>query len=69
MAKLGLEENENEENEEVEDNLEKKESIIQVKIYESINGGHILKFSKKSGEIEDYYKNLEKITKLIEKQA
>ena len=69
LAKLGLGENENEENEEVEDNLEKKESIIQVKIYESINGGHILKFSKKSGEIEDYYKNLEKITKLIEKQA
>ena len=69
LAKLGLEENENEENDEVEDNLEKKESIIQVKIYESINGGHILKFSKKSGEIEDYYKNLEKITKLIEKQA
>ena len=52
---------------EVEDNdiLRKKDCILQVKIYESVNGGHLLRFVKKSGELEDYYNNLKTITNLV----
>jgi len=57
LAKLGLED--------VEENDDlKKDSIIQVKLFESINGGHLLRFVKKSGELEDYYKNLKKVMSL-----
>ena len=60
LAQLGLEENdENEENEEKD--LKRKECILQVKIYESVNGGHLLRFVKKSGELDVYYKNLDNI--------
>ena len=65
LAKLGLDDKENEENEE-DDNLTKKESVLQIKMFESINGGYLLRFKKKSGELEDYYKNLEKITALAQ---
>ena len=60
LAQLGLEEND--ENEEVD--LKKKDCVIQVKMYESINGGYLLRFVKKSGELEDYYKHLESIISL-----
>ena len=59
LAKLGLEDVE-----ENDDDLLKKDCIIQVKLFESINGGHLLRFVKKSGELEDYYKNLKKIMSL-----
>jgi len=61
LAKLGLEDGE--ENDNV---LEKKDCIIQVKLFESINGGYLLRFMKKSGELEDYYKNLKKVMSLIQ---
>ena len=61
LAKLGLEDVE-----ENDDDLLKKDCIIQVKLFESINGGHLLRFVKKSGELEDYYKNLKKIMSLTE---
>ena len=54
-----------EENEEINENLLKKECIIKCKLYQSLNGGHILKFSKKSGYLEDYYNNLEIIISLV----
>jgi len=64
LAQLGLEENdENEENEEKD--LKRKECILQVKIYESVNGGHLLRFVKKSGELDVYYKNLDNIISLV----
>jgi hypothetical protein len=53
-----------EENEDIV-NLLKKDCIMQCKLYQSLNGGHILKFSKKSGDLEDYYNNLEKIISLV----
>ncbi len=59
LAKLGLEDVE-----ENDDDLQKKDCIIQVKLFESINGGHLLRFVKKSGELEDYYKNLKKVMSL-----
>ena len=54
-----------EENEEINENLLKKECIIKCKLYQSLNGGHILKFSKKNGYLEDYYNNLEIIISLV----
>ena len=65
LAKLGLDDKENEENEE-DDNLTKKESVLQIKMFESVNGGYLLRFKKKGGELEDYYKNLEKLTALAQ---
>ena len=61
LAKLDIEDkNENE-----EDDLKKKDCVIQIKMYESVNGGHLLRFMKKEGELEDYYKNLEKLNTLV----
>ena len=60
LSKLGIEDNEDE-----EDSLRKKDCIIQVKMYESMNGGHLLRFMKKEGELEDYYKYLEKLNSLV----
>ena len=54
-----------EENEEININLLKKDCIIQCKLYQSLNGGHFLKFSKKSGDLEDYYNKLEIIISLV----
>ena len=55
-----------EENEDIV-NLLKKDCIIQCKLYQSLNGGHILKFSKKCGNLEDYYNKLKKIISLVKK--
>ena len=54
-----------EENEEINENLLKKECVMKCKLYESLNRGHFLKFSKKSGYLEDYYNNLEVIISLV----
>ena len=78
MAKLNIKINnkesedkeENENNEEKEDDSEneimkKDNCIIQVKLFKLKNEEHLLRFVKKSGELEVYYNNLEKIIKLI----
>ena len=38
---------------------------MQCKLYEYLNGGHILKFSKKCGYLEDYYNKLKMIISLV----
>ena len=53
--------------EDFEDGLEKKASVIQVKLFESANGGYIVRFVKKGGEIEDYHKNLDDLIKIVKK--
>ena len=78
MAKLNIKINnkknedkeENENNEEKEDDSEneimkKDNCIIQVKLFKLKNEEHLLRFVKKSGELEVYYNNLETIIKLI----
>ena len=60
LDKLGLEDID-----EIEEEIEKKESVIQIKLFESINGGYLIRFAKKGGEIEDYHKNLDTIIKII----
>ena len=53
-----------EENEDIV-NLLKKNCIMQCKLYQSLNEGHILKFSKKCGNLEDYYNKLKIIISLV----
>ena len=69
MAKYGININEIKELENIEDDNEgqinKKECAIQVKLFELINGEYLLRFLKISGELEDYYKNVEKIINKI----
>ena len=60
LDKLGLEDID-----EIEEEIEKKESVIQIKLFESVNGGYLVRFAKKGGEIEDYHKNLDSIIKII----
>ena len=45
----------------------KKESIIKIELFKYGNKDHLLRFMKKSGEIEDYYKNLKNIYSSVEK--
>ena len=54
-----------EENEEINENLFKKDCVMKCKLYESLNGRHFLKFSKKSGYLNDYYNNLVIIISLV----
>ena len=67
--------NQNEENEELKEGKEnsnddeivikRKESIIQIKLFESANGGYVVRFNRNQGEIEDYHKHLNNIKKII----
>ena len=51
--------------EDVDDEIEMKESIIGVNLIKSDKGEYYLCFLKKGGEIEDYYKNLDQCRKII----
>ena len=44
-----------------------KNCIIQIALFQSLNGGYLVRFVKKEGEIEDYYKNLDSIKSIIKK--
>ena len=54
-----------ENNDEEEDEDLKNESHVQVKLFKLKNGEHLLRFMKKNGDLEDYYKNLSKIVNLV----
>ena len=56
-----------ENSEEIEEVIDKKDCVIQIKLFQSLNGGYIVRFAKKEGEIEDYYKNLDSIKSIIKK--
>jgi hypothetical protein len=55
----------NPENDQENDNLNIKQCILQVKLFKLVNGGHLLRFLKKSGELGCYYEIVEKISKLV----
>ena len=44
-----------------------KDTIIKIELFKSNHKNHLLRFLKKSGEMEDYYKNLKKIYAIVEK--
>ena len=59
-------EDNNEQNEEEENNeIEESNLIIQIDLFMSNNNDYLLRFLKKSGELEDYYKNLKNIYSYI----
>ena len=61
LAKLELEDND------VDDNINKRECVIQAKLFQSINGNYLLRFVKKSGQLDYYYEKLDKVTDLVKK--
>ena len=44
-----------------------KDCVIQIKLFQILNEGYFVRFVKKGGEIEDYYKNLNIIKSIIKK--
>ena len=52
---------------ELEEVTSQKDCVIQITLFQSLNGGYLVRFVKKEGEIEDYYKNLESIKSIIKK--
>ena len=62
LEKLSLENTE-----ELEEIISQKDCVIQITLFQSINGGHLVRFVKKKGEIEDYYKYLDSIKSIIKK--
>ena len=49
--------------------IEQKDCKIEIKLFQSLNGGYFIRFVKKEGEIEDYYKNLDIIKSIIKKKC
>ena len=46
-------------------NIKGQKTVIQIKIYESVNKGYLLRFVKKEGDLYDYLNKVEKICALI----
>ena len=62
LKQLGLDEDEDiEENE----NIKGRNTTIQIKIYESLNGGYLLRFVKKDGDQNVFMEKMEKIYALV----
>jgi len=51
----------------LEEVISQKDCVIQIKLFQSLNGGYLVRFVKKEGEIEDYYKYLDSIKSIIKK--
>ena len=60
LEKLGLEDVD-------EEGLAKKDCVIQIKLFQSLNGGYLVRFVRKGGEIEEYHKNLDSIISIVKK--
>ena len=52
---------------ELEEIISQKDCVIQITLFQSLNGGYLVRFVKKEGEIEDYYKYLDSIKSIIKK--
>ena len=65
LKELGLDEEEEQENE----NMKGKNTKIQIKLYESYNGGYLLRFVKKQGETNEYLEKLEKISAIVKEMV
>jgi serine/threonine protein kinase len=62
LKELGIDEDEEiDENDEIKG----KKTIIQIKIYESLNGGYLLRFVKKEGDQNEFMEKTEKIYSLV----
>ena len=65
LKKLGIYENE-EDDEEENENIKGRRIVVKIKIYQSYNGGYLLKFAKKEGVLIDYLEKVRKINSLIQ---
>ena len=62
LKKLGIEDDEEiQENE----NIKGKKTVMQIKIFESQNGGYLLRFVRKEGDQNDYLEKMSKIYSLV----
>ena len=62
LKQLGIDEDEDiEENEDIKG----RNTTIQIKIYESLNGGYLLRFVKKEGDQNVFMEKMEKIYALV----
>ena len=59
------EEDNEQDDENLEDEIEEEKSVIQVKLFESQNGGYIVRFTKKKGGTIKYHKYLDELRNLI----
>ena len=55
-------------NQEENEAIKEKDTVIQIKIFESYNGGYLVRFTKKEGELDNYLERLKKIYSLIIKK-
>ena len=62
LEKLGLEDVD-------EETITKKDCVIQIKLFQSLNGGYVVRFVRKGGEIEDYHKKLDRIISIVKEVA
>ena len=62
IEKMGIKDNEEKDENE---NIKKNNTEIQIKIYKSYNGGHLLRFVKKGGDPKQYLEKMQKITTFI----
>ena len=60
-------EDEDEDNDDEEEGVKKIDSVIEVKLFQSYKNGYILRFVKKAGTMDDYYKNLDGVKNEIKK--
>ena len=65
LKKLGIYEIE-EDDEEENENIKGRRIVMKIKIYQSYNGGYLLKFAKKEGVLIDYLEKVRKINSLIQ---
>ena len=60
-------EEEDEDNDDEEEGVKQIDSVIEVKLFQSYKSGYILRFVKKAGTMDDYYKNLDGVKNEIKK--
>ena len=65
LKKLGIYENEENDDDENE-NIKGRRIVVKIKIFQSYNGGYLLKFAKKEGVLIDYLEKVGKINSLIQ---
>ena len=65
FEKLGITENELNYYDEENENIKGKRTVVQIKMFESYNGGYLLRFVKKEGELIDYIEKIQKIYSLV----
>ena len=63
LKSLGIDDEENEE----EDNIKGKMMAIEIKLFESYNGGYLLSFEKIEGSKNDFLDNIKTISSLVQK--